>query len=247
MNETDFKSLQEEIGYSFNKEDLLKEALTHPSMELPYSYERLEFLGDAILNMCIACMLFELFPKDNEGELSKKHMNLVCGERLYAVAQTIGIGKYLILSDSEAKTGGRAKLRNLENATESLIAAIFLDSNTAPVFSAQAVNNMKDYKLTSTGFFLKAVEKFIHKYWYSTAKNTVQAPLNPKSELQELAQSKQMALPIYEILQKTGQDHNPIFKIKVSIEGHYGLATASNKKLAENQAAENLLLKIKKL
>ena len=212
--------IQANLNLKFKDPDLLRCALTHPSTELPYSYERLEFLGDAVLGMVIAEMLFKLFPHDKEGDLSKKHVSLVCKSTLVQISAKIGLGNYIFLSNSEEKTGGRKKPSNLENALESLIAAIFLDMGIEPA------------------------KKFIYKHWNHIAKSTKAAPTNPKNILQEMAQSQCLDLPQYQLTSKSGKDHEPEFKVVVKMGLKCGTGFATSKKMAEQNAAKDLLDKI---
>ena len=212
--------VQQILGVEFKDKKILEHALTHPSVELPYSYERLEFLGDSVLGLIVAEMLFKEFSNDDEGDLSKKHVNLVRRHTLAKISKEIGLGYHIIMSDSEEKTGGRLKLSNLENVLEACIAAIFLDSG------------------------IESAKKFVHKHWYKIARTVKEAPSNPKNTLQELAQSKGMELPVYKTIKKIGQDHSPVFKVEAQIKGKTATGSATSKKMAEQEAAKNLLEKI---
>lgn len=212
--------LEKLININFKDKFLLEVALTHPSTELLYSYERLEFLGDAILKMVIAEMLYNLYPNDKEGDLSKKLTNLVCRDTLVKIAVSLDLGEYIILSNSERSTGGKTKESNLENALESLIGAIYIDSG------------------------IEVAKAFIYKNWYGIAEEVTDAPTNPKNSLQELAQRNKCDLPLYEVLERLGPDHSPMFRVKVSLNNDFGIGCGNSKKAAEQNAATDLLSKI---
>ena len=124
-------NISEIIKYNFKNTQLLNEALTHPSISLKdspnFNYERLEFLGDSVLNLVTSEMLFNIFPQDTEGNLAKKKTALVCGTKLVEVAQSINLGAFIIMSDGERTCGGANNSSNLENVLEALIGAIYLD------------------------------------------------------------------------------------------------------------------------
>ncbi|QGR02876.1 ribonuclease III [Ehrlichia ruminantium] len=219
-------NISEIIGYSFKNTQLLNEALTHPSVSsskdsMNFNYERLEFLGDAVLNLVISEMLFNIFPKDTEGNLAKKKTALVCGTKLVEVAQSINLGTFIIMSDGERTCGGANNSSNLENALEALIGAIYLDGG------------------------LKAAKNFIFLFWKNSAKHMKVPPQDAKTILQEWAQSKGLLAPSYHIVNKSGPDHNPIFTVEVRMHSYETLqATGNNKKIAEQKAASLMLEKI---
>ncbi|NSX83694.1 ribonuclease III, partial [Wolbachia endosymbiont of Atemnus politus] len=212
------------INYRFKNDAILEEALTHPSLNKRNSknqienYERLEFLGDSILNMVVSAILFKLFPEEKEGALAKRKMDLVCGSTIANVAKEIKLGEFIIMNNSERCNGGKCNLKNLENAFEALIGAIYIDG----------------------GF--RNVEKFVVQYWKKLAKDMLNPPQDPKTSLQEWTQKNKLSLPEYELAKQTGPAHNPEFTISVCIE-NYGevSACASSKKVAEQKAAELML------
>ncbi|MBV0899395.1 MAG: ribonuclease III [Wolbachia endosymbiont of Fragariocoptes setiger] len=224
LNESIFKI----INYRFINNNLLIEALTHPSINKRnsnnkiISYERLEFLGDSILNMVISAMLFRLFPDEKEGALAKRKTDLVCGNTIANIAKEIQLSDFIIMSNSEICNGGKYNLKNLENVLEALIGALYIDGG------------------------LEVVEEFIFKHWKKLANTILNPPQDCKTTLQEWAQKNGLPLPEYKVIEKTGPAHKPEFTISISIE-HYGRVTASayNKKLAEQKAAELILEKIK--
>ncbi len=217
------------INYKFTDHAILEEALTHPSVnkrnseDQIVSYERLEFLGDSILNMVVSAMLFKMFPEEKEGALAKRKTDLVCGSTIANVAKEIELGNFIIMNNSERCNGGKCNLKNLENSLEALIGAIYIDGG------------------------LESVEKFIIRHWEKLAKDILDPPQDPKTSLQEWTQKNKLPLPEYELVKQTGPAHNPEFTISIFIE-NYGKvsACASSKKIAEQKAAELILEKIKK-
>ena len=222
-----FEQLVKTIGYQFTSEDLLKQALTHPSISYikqhKNSYERLEFLGDTVLSMVIAEMLFINFPYEEEGDLSKRHVELVKGTTLATVAKTIGLNQYIIMSDGEKRCGGSNNMKILENVMEAIIGAIYID-----------------------GGFHHA-QHFIKKYWMPLLLQVKLPPENVKSTLQEWAQKRGLAIPIYRMLKSTGLAHSPVFTIELSLEGFASVQVeAKNKRAGEQKAAALMLDKILK-
>ena len=220
------ETISKTIKYHFKNPQLLHEALTHPSIiskdSLKFNYERLEFLGDAVLNIVISEMLFNIFPKDTEGNLAKKKTALVCGNQLVKVAQSINLGQFIIMSDGERTCGGANNPNNLENALEALIGAIYLDGG------------------------LTAAQNFIHSFWKHAATHMDIPPQDAKTILQEFIQGKRLPAPTYHIVDKSGPDHNPIFTVELRIPLYKTIqATGNNKKLAEQKAANLMLNQIK--
>ncbi|KYH12831.1 ribonuclease III [Neorickettsia sp. 179522] len=213
----ELEELQSSIGVHFRNKELLIEALTHPSVEKCPSYERLEFLGDAVLNLVVASMLYSLFPGDPEGRLSHRQSALVCKSTLAMLARQMNLGSYIYLSNSEEACGGREKISNLENVLEALIGAIFLEA----------------------GF--ETVACFIEKHWYGLAVQSDSIKANPKSALQELLQAKGMKPPTYSIINKLGPAHSPIFEVEICAGGKRNRATGTSKKAAEENAAKQML------
>ena len=204
------------ISYQFNNLSLLKEALTHPSFSkqtTTNNYQRLEFLGDAILGMVIAEILIKQYPLANEGELSKRQAYLVSGETLSQIAIQIGIGEVIRFSEGEKAIGGKNNKRNLENACEALIGAIYLDSN------------------------LENCRKFITQNWQNIISINQKPPQDAVSLLQELVQSKSKKLPIYDIKMTGGSCHQPIFTATVKIDDKEYIAQGISKKEAQKNVA----------
>jgi ribonuclease-3 len=215
------KELEKKINYNFKNQSLLKLALHHKS-SLGKDNERLEFLGDRVLGLAMADILYKAYPNEPEGDLARRHAALVCADTLAEIAEQIDLGKYLLLSKSEDERGGRENKNILSDACEALLGAIYLDSS---------FNN---------------TYKIIEKEWQKQIKTYKEPPKDPKSQLQELTQEKFQVLPKYELLNIKGPDHNPIFTIKVSVSKYETQATGRSKKEAEHIAAENLIKKLTK-
>jgi ribonuclease III len=213
------------IPYQFQNDLLLKQALTHPSFvksnkNLHSHYERLEFLGDSILSMVIAEILYKERIQDDEGNLSIMHSNLINAQSIAKVANMIDLGSLLIMDNGEEISGGRFNERNLENAMEALIAAVYLDS---------------DYE---------TVRAFIKGLWYPLLNDKTILEKDKKSLLQEWAQSHNAGLPSYHLVNRIGKPHESVFTIEVVIKDHNGIGVGRSKKEAEHKAAEDCLNKI---
>lgn len=212
------EELQQRIGYRFNNIKLLACALTHPSLARQENNQRLEFLGDAVIGLVVARILYDLFPHEQEGELARRHADLVRGETIAQVARDIALGDKLKVATSEIKAGGRDNSSNLEDAFEALIGAIYLDGG------------------------LVAVEDFAVPIWRELAKNVATAPKDAKTTLQEWAQGRGLPLPAYQLIGTTGSAHAPVFTIEVTVQGYEPVsAEASSKRAAQQEAAEKLL------
>ncbi len=209
-----------EIGYKFKDKSLYTQAMTHTSAAKTAgeSNERLEFIGDRVLNMLVAELLYELFPQEREGHLARRLTNLVCAPALQEVAIEIGLATDLRLSAGEAGTGGHQKMNVLADACEALVAAIYMDGG------------------------LDAARAFVRAYWTDRATADRKPVQDAKSALQEWAQGKGLPLPFYEIVERSGPDHAPHFIISVSVEGFAAAqGEGINKRDAEKAAAEILL------
>jgi ribonuclease-3 len=216
------------IDYQFSNQKLFEEAITHPSfsqeMKGNLNYERLEFLGDKVLSMVIAEFLIAEYQDENEGQISKRHAYLVSGELLSIIAAEIAIEEVLKISRGEDLIGGKSNKKNLENALEALIGAIYLDSN------------------------YHQAQKFILKFWHKSLDNNFKTPQDSVSYLQELVQEKSKELPIYEITRDGGSEHSPLFSAKVRIN-YLNLefqALGKSKKEAQKNVAKIALEELKK-
>ncbi len=210
--------LQEIIGYRFRDGGLLKLALTHRSMAKAAHNQRLEFLGDRVLGLVVAEMLYGAFSGEQEGDLARRHAALVCGPALVEVAREIGLGAYLQLASGEEVAGGRENISNLEDACEALIGAMYLDSG------------------------LEGVAAFIRRYWTPLLNAAIEPPKDAKTALQEWLQGRGHPLPLYEEAGRSGPAHAPEFTIQVSAAGQAAEASALSKRAAEQAAAEKLLV-----
>lgn len=211
-------ALAKSIGYEFRDASLLKLALTHPSLGKTASNQRLEFLGDMVLGLVIAELLYTLYPNEQEGELARRLAALVRGETLTEIAQEIGLGKAITMSAGEAAAGGREAASNLEDAVEALIGAIYLDGG------------------------LIAAKHFILPRWSERAKTQKAAPKDAKTSLQEWAQARGIPVPTYEVVEQKGPAHAPDFTVRVTVQGQDPKqATANSKRGAEQLAAQALL------
>jgi ribonuclease-3 len=227
------EDLAQVIGYAFAHPELLEEALTHPSALVPEprrgrrrkpphrSYERLEFLGDRVLGLVIADLLWRRFEREPEGDLTRRHTHLVRRETLARIANTIGLGPHLVLSRAEAAAGAAGNPGILADVCEALIAAIYLDG----------------------GF--EAASGFVCRFWEPLIAEMEEPPRDPKTALQEWAQARGLALPTYELLATNGPDHAPLFTVAAGVAGgDRATATASSKRIAEARAAAMLLDKL---
>lgn len=213
--------LQKKLGYCFKKQDLLLRALTHRSFSIRNN-ERLEFLGDAILNYVIASILYRKFNHINEGEMSRIRANLVCSRALSRLAQEFDLGMYIKLGYGELKNGGDKRESILANTIEALIGGIFLDSDI--YITEILINNW--YKI------------YLHQTCiYNEQKD-------PKTQLQEYLQHHRLPLPVYCVNQITGQDHNQVFTINCQIsELKYPIIGYGSSKRKAEQAAAEIALK----
>ena len=215
------RSLQKRLGYTFKKPELLEVALTHPSVSHEQgsklnNNQRLEFLGDAVLGLVISAELYRKFPHRDEGTLSKARARLVCGTALAEQATAMGLGKELVLSHGEERSGGRTRPGALADAFEALIGAIFLDSG-----------------ITRTKKFI--LNRFAEQLCDADAR---QHSDNPKGELQEILQSKNAVAPEYRLLEAEGPDHDRSFVCAVRHSGtELARGTGKSKKAAEMGAA----------
>jgi ribonuclease-3 len=219
--------LEARLGYRFADPDLLDRALTHssaiaPGKRIAQSYQRLEFLGDRVLGLVVADMLYRRFPKAAEGELNRALVTLVRKEMCSAVARELQLGAELNLGDSEARTGGADKDAILGDVMEALLGAIYVDGGLGPAF--------------------EIIERLFGEHLAEAASDRADA----KTTLQEWAQGRGLEPPSYVEIDRRGPDHAPEFTIAVKLAGFPELtASGPNKKLAEHKAAEAFLLREK--
>lgn len=218
-------NLQSALGYEFKDISLLEMALTHSSCDKKtpdgrkMNNERLEFLGDRVLNFTVAQMLFEMFPHEPEGKLSKRHAALVRQETLAIIAQNIGVAEAIKLGKGENATGGREKPTILSDAMEAILAAVHLDD------------------------CFHTAEQLIRKHW-TPAVNQVELK-DAKTRLQELLQATGQGLPDYRLKETLGEAHARtfVFSVKAST-GEIGFGEGSSKQTAQQEAAQDLLDKL---
>jgi len=224
MNPQSLDALQTTISYQFKDRVLLTTALTHRSClnepEVKESYERLEFLGDAILEMLISDYLFKAHPDKQEGFLTAARSATVRTESLSSIARGINLGNYIKMSKGEESTGGRNNPSTLEDVVESLIGAIYTDGG------------------------LDQAKAFFDHFLAPVADNVVSEDRlkDPKSSLQEIVQAKGLATPLYNTVKELGPDHDKTFESAVKIDGkQVATGIGKSKQEAEQNAAQKAL------
>lgn len=220
-------NLEEKLKISFKNKNLLKEAFVHRSYlnehpkEKLASNERLEFLGDAILEFLTSRFLYQKFPHFPEGELTNLRAKLVCDRSLSKIAKKLDFGKHLLLSRGEEESGGRENPSLLSNTFEAILGAIYFDQG------------------------LVAVKKFLNTFLFPTTKDAKKYQ-DYKSDFQEIAQEKFKITPVYKTLRETGPDHAKTFVIGVYLGKKLcGRGGGKSKQEAEQEAAQVALEKIK--
>lgn len=219
--------LEERIGYRFRDKALIKQALTHSSFTNEQkiyrakNYERLEFLGDAVLELVASEFLFKEQPKLPEGELTKQRASMVCEPSLAFCARDLELGEFILLGKGEESTGGRNRDSITSDVMEAVIGAIYLDGGMEPA------------------------KTFIYRFILSDLEDK-QLFYDSKSNLQELIQGKLKKEFDYELLEESGPEHNKTFRAAVRLEGEVlGEGQGRTKKAAEQQAAYRALLKLR--
>lgn len=210
------KELIKQLGYVFSNEKLLKQALTHPSLN-GQDNQRLEFLGDAVLEYAISMILYQKYPSLDEGGLTHLRANLVCQATLDKVARKISLGKYIYLNKSQELEGGRENPAILSDAMEAVLGAVCLDGGMEK--AQQVIENLWQGM---------DPEKTFHK--------------DDKSQLQEWVQGKGKPTPVYEIIDETGPAHQRSFVAQVLVDGKkLGVGQGKSKRQAEQAAAQQAL------
>ncbi|MBI3994693.1 MAG: ribonuclease III [Nitrospirae bacterium] len=233
MSVKPFDTFQSVLGYAFQKPDLLREALTHKSYlnemrasekdRAAQDNERLEFLGDAVLDLAISEHLIAIYPLSTEGDLSKMKARIVSEVTLARVAKRLSVGEFLLLGRGEERTRGREKPSLLADALEAVIAAVYLDGGFEAARKA----------------ILKIFEDEIHRL------DRPPEDIDYKTELQECCQREFNVLPAYRVLRESGPDHQKLFEVKLTIkEEVYGIGRGRSKKEAEQQAAKQAIEKL---
>jgi ribonuclease-3 len=218
-------SLEKALGHKFSSRALLKRALTHASVrsqrEKSDDTERLEFLGDRVLALAIAELLAEMHPEATEGELARRFNRLVRRESCARVARNLPLGPVLILSASEADSGGREKDTILADACEALLGAMFVEA----------------------GF--NVARDVVRRLWMPLIDSAPRTPADPKSALQEWAQGQGLPLPEYVEISRDGPEHAPRFTAQVRVGRHSPAEGVGASKRAAEQAAATALLRAK--
>lgn len=217
MNPIVINRLQRKLGYTFNHQELLQQALTHRSASSKHN-ERLEFLGDSILSFVIANALYHRFPRVDEGDMSRMRATLVRGNTLAELAREFDLGECLRLGPGELKSGGFRRESILADTVEALIGGVFLDSN------------------------IQTVEQLILN-WYKTRLDEISPgdkQKDPKTRLQEYLQGRHLPLPSYLVVQVRGEAHDQEFTIHCQVSGlsEPVVGTGSSRRKAEQAAAE---------
>jgi len=222
-----FSDLQQRITHVFNNPELLERALTHKSYanesKLREHNERMEFLGDAVLNLVVSEYLMKACPDSTEGDLSRLRAAVVSEPALATVAREIGLGDYLLLGRGEDQTGGRDKDSLLSDCLEALVASIYLDAGWE----------------AAGGFIIRFFESVLLKTCSSGG------TIDYKTMLQELCQERIKQLPEYRVAFETGPDHRKQFEVELLVMGKvYGRGVGKNKKEAEQRAAKEAVAKL---
>jgi ribonuclease-3 len=211
-------------GYQFRQANLLEQALTHRSYSRQLNNERLEFLGDSILNLIISNHIYERFTAADEGDLSRIRASLVKQETLAQVARQIDLGDYIHLGGGELKSGGFRRASILSDALEALIGAIYLDSDYAQTEAAVLHLYRQQLQSVDAGANLR----------------------DPKTRLQEYLQANKNSLPGYQVEQITGKSHDQVFTVSCKLDDLdvQSSGKGSSRKKAEQQAAQKILDKL---
>lgn len=227
----DLSRLEAVLEHTFASPQLLRDALIHPSVgqgragktkALTSPYERLEFLGDRVLGLVVAEMLFQGFPNEKEGALARRHAALVRREALARVSLKVGLPAFLVMSRGEEDAGGRTNPAILADACEAVIGAMFADAG------------------------LDAAARFVRRHWNPMMDEALIPPKDAKTALQEWAQGLGKNLPHYTTLGMEGPAHEPIFLVEVKVDGLDPVqAKAHSKRAAEQAAAIAMLETIK--
>lgn len=224
--QNELAKLEEKIGYEFKNKRLIMQALTHSSFSNEQkinkfkNYERLEFLGDAVLELLSSQFFFETYPDMSEGQMTKLRSSMVCELALAFCARDLSLGNYILLGKGEEATGGRKRDSIISDVMEAVIGAIYLDGG------------------------IKEADKFVRKYILSDLENK-QLFYDSKTILQEQVQKEGRSI-VYELVSESGPDHDKLFVVEAVIDGKTaGRGQGRNKKSAEQQAAYQVLLKQK--
>ncbi|MEM7069014.1 MAG: ribonuclease III [Pseudomonadota bacterium] len=222
--EEDFSKLESRLGYTFKTHLELERALTHSSVRQVTGdgdhYERLEFLGDRVLGLCVADILLKRFPDAVEGELSIRLNALVRGETLAEIADELMLHEYIRTGSDLKQVTGKRMISIRADVVEALIASIYLDGG------------------------LEAAREFIIRIWNNRFDDVSTARRDSKTALQEWAHARQLGTPKYRELERSGPDHEPEFVVEVKVKGKLaGSGKGRSKRLAEQEAAKEVLVR----
>ena len=212
-------NLENIIQYKFKNQSLLRQALTHTgrSSKIGENYERLEFLGDRVLGLSIASLLYRAFPNEPEGSLSPRFVGLVCRDTVATMAKKLQLDKYMFVNDDEIRNNDNV----LCDICEAVIGAIFMDSDC------------------------ETAVKFVDAHWKDLIDKNIAPPKDAKTTLQEYSFARSMGLPIYTLEKREGSEHEPVFYISVKLSnGLSAIGQGKNKKQAEQNAATIMLKRI---
>lgn len=225
MEAIDYTELENRIAYVFRDKGLIDEALRHSSFVNEQNdtslkdNERLEFLGDAVVNLAVGHLLMECFPDHREGDLSRMRANLVNESRLARIARSVELGAFIRLGKGEMLTHGREKNSILANSYEAVVAAIFQDGGFDAAFTMIRRH------------FLPLIESM----------RVSEANRDYKSKLQELTQLTHGAVPQYDVVQESGPDHDKTFRVRLKMGALFTEGTGKSKKTAEQEAARKAM------
>jgi ribonuclease-3 len=219
------ETLEKQLNYVFQNKKLIIEALTHKSYKQSYDNERLEFLGDAVLDLIVGEYLYKKFEKSDEGKLSKIRASLVNETGFDKLARSLRLGDYILLSNAEENNGGREKSSLLSNAFEAIMGAIYLEAGLKTVEKIAIKLIEKNHEEISLDFLFRDF----------------------KTTLQELTQARFGITPEYKVLASRGPDHQKEFEVGVFIEDReYARANGKSKKIAQQEAAQIAVEMLKK-
>lgn len=219
--------LAEVLGYRFADPTLLQQAFTHSSAfgaaasrRRGLSYERLEFLGDRVLGLIIAEMLYHAFPEESEGALARRLAELARKESIARVAVSLDLGRHLVISRGEEEGGGRKNPSLLADVCEAVIGAMYLEGGLAPA------------------------KAFVELHWQPLLAHDTRPPKDAKTALQEWAQGAGLPLPVYRIRSSEGPPHDPVFEVEVTVDGRPPEVGSGRSRRAAEQAAAAALLAV---
>tara|TARA_B100000029_G_scaffold499951_1_gene571002 strand:+ start:1692 stop:2363 length:672 start_codon:yes stop_codon:yes gene_type:complete len=220
--EKNLAKLEKILNFKFKNKDLLESSITHKSFNSSTNYEKLEFLGDRVLDLIISKKLLDLYPKENEGILDKKLASLVNKNKCYEVGKSLKLQNFILVGNYKKKTSITIENKIISDCCEALIGAVYLDR----------------------GFDF--VEKFVLKIWSKLINNSKITLVDAKTRLQEYSLKNFKILPVYKLISNTGPRHKPNFKVAVKIKDSIFVeSSGSSKKNAEQAAANKLLKNIK--